>query len=115
MLRVVLFAEDTTLTRRIAGRIEENPSWELLALCPTLADLNFVLDRMTVDVLLLQLTPETSERVLSNSPGHKRTDATGAPPLAWSQISWWAGGDSNARPLPGEAPGPLPGRSCANW
>jgi hypothetical protein len=58
VLRVVLYAEDTAQARSIAGQIEEDPSWELIALCATLADLNFVLDRVTVDLLLLRLTPE---------------------------------------------------------
>ena len=65
MLRVVLYAEDTAQVRRIAHQVEEDPSCELIALCATLADLNFVLDRVTVDVLLLRLTPETGDAVLS--------------------------------------------------
>jgi hypothetical protein len=63
--KAVLYAPETALTRRIVENLEEDPSWELVALCTTLADLNFVLDRVTVDVLLLQLTPETGESVLS--------------------------------------------------
>jgi hypothetical protein len=63
--RVVLQAEETAPARSTAGQVEEDPSWELMALCETLADLNFVLDRLTVDVLLLPLTPETGEGVLS--------------------------------------------------
>ena len=65
MLRMVLYAEDTAQARRIAGQVEKDPGWELVALCGTLADLNFVLDRVAVDVLLLRLTPETGEGVLS--------------------------------------------------
>jgi len=59
-----MYAEDTTQARRIAGKLEEDPRWELIALCATLADLNFLLDRVTVDVLLLMVTPETDEGVL---------------------------------------------------
>jgi hypothetical protein len=62
---MVLYAEDTAQARRIAGQVDEDPGWELVALCGTLADLNFVLDRVAVDVLLLRLTPETGEGVLS--------------------------------------------------
>lgn len=65
MLRVVLYAEDTAQVQGIAHKVEEDPSCELIALCATLADLNFVLDRVTVDVLLLRLTPETGDGVLS--------------------------------------------------
>lgn len=65
MLRMVLYAEDTAQARRIAGQVDEDPGCELIALCATLADLNFVLDRVAVDVLLLRLTPETGEGVLS--------------------------------------------------
>jgi hypothetical protein len=65
VLRVVLYAEDTAQVRRIAHQVEEDPSCELIALCATPADLNFVLDRVTVDVLLLRLTPETGDGVLS--------------------------------------------------
>lgn len=65
MRRMVLYAEDTAQVRRIAAQVEEDPGWELIALCGTLADLNFVLDRVAVDVLLLRLTPETGEGVLS--------------------------------------------------
>jgi hypothetical protein len=54
VVRAILYAEDTALARGIAQRVEENPSWELIALCTTPADLNFVLDRVTVDVLLYQ-------------------------------------------------------------
>jgi hypothetical protein len=61
--KAVLYAEDTALTRRIVDKFEADPSWELIALCSTLADLNFILDRVTVDILLLQLTPETGESV----------------------------------------------------
>lgn len=64
MRKAVLYAEDTALTWRIVDKFEADPSWELIALCRTLADLNFVLDRVTVDVLLLQITPETGESVL---------------------------------------------------
>jgi len=62
--KAVLYAQETALTRRIVESLEEDPSWELVALCTTLADLNFVLDRVTVDVVLLQLTPETGDLVL---------------------------------------------------
>jgi hypothetical protein len=65
MLRVVLYAEDTAQAQTIAGKVEEDPHWELIALCTTLADLIFVLDRVTVDVLLLRLSPETGEGVLN--------------------------------------------------
>ena len=65
MLRVVLYAEDTVQARRFVDKVEKDPRWELIALCTTPADLNFVLDRVTVDVLLLQLTPETEEGVIS--------------------------------------------------
>ena len=64
MHKAVLYAQETALTRRIVENLEEDPSWELVALCTTLADLNFVLDRVTVDVVLLQLTPETGDLVL---------------------------------------------------
>jgi hypothetical protein len=64
MRKAVLYAEDTALTRRIVGKFEADPRWELIALCTTLADLNFVLDRVAVDILLLQITPETGESVL---------------------------------------------------
>lgn len=64
MRKAVLYAPETALTRRIVENLEEDPSWELVALCTTLADLNFVLDRVTVDVVLLRLTPETGDLVL---------------------------------------------------
>jgi hypothetical protein len=59
-----MYAQETALTRRIVENLEEDPSWELVALCTTLADLNFVLDRVTVDVVFLQLTPATGGLVL---------------------------------------------------
>jgi hypothetical protein len=65
VFRVVLYAEDTVQARRFAEKIEIDPRWELIALCTTPADLNYVLDRVTVDVLLLRLTPETEEGVIS--------------------------------------------------
>lgn len=64
-LRLVLYDEDATLGPRIAAAVEDDPRWELIALCTTLGDLNFVLNRVTVDVLLLHLTPESAGRVLS--------------------------------------------------
>jgi hypothetical protein len=60
-----MYAEDTAQARTIAGKIEEDPRWELIAVCATLADLNFVLDRAPVDVLLLMATPQTDEGVLT--------------------------------------------------
>jgi hypothetical protein len=60
-----MYAEDTAQARTIAGKIDEDPRWELLAVCATLADLNFVLDRAPVDVLLLRVTPQTDEGVLT--------------------------------------------------
>ena len=53
VFRVVLYAEDTAEARGIARQLEQDSGCELIALCATLADLNFVLDRLTVDVLLL--------------------------------------------------------------
>jgi hypothetical protein len=64
-LRLVLYDEDATLGPRIAAEIEDDPRWELIALCATLGDLNFVLNRVTVDILLLHLTPEPDDRVLN--------------------------------------------------
>ena len=72
MLRVVLYAEDTTLARRIVNKVEQDRRCELIALCTNLGDLNFVLDHVTVDVLYLQLTPETGEDVLRALWGRTR-------------------------------------------
>jgi len=62
--KVVLYDEDVTLGPKIAADIEEDPNWELIALCATLGDLSFVLNRVTVDVLLLHLNPESDDRAL---------------------------------------------------
>src|ERR1039458_4078959 len=59
-LRLVLYDEDATLGPRIAAAVEDDPRWEVIALCTTLGDLNFVLNRVTVDVLLLHLTGRSS-------------------------------------------------------
>jgi hypothetical protein len=61
MRKAVLYAQDTPLTRRIVVQLEADPSWELIALCTTPADLNFVLDRVPIDVLLLPHTPGTAD------------------------------------------------------
>ena len=71
-LRVVLYAEDTTLAPRVVNKVEQDPRCELIALCTNLGDLNFVLDHVTVDVLYLQLTPETGEDVLRAVWGRTR-------------------------------------------
>ena len=71
-LRLVLYDEDATLGPRLAAGVEDDPKWELIALCATLGDLNFVLNRVTVDVLLLHLTPESSGRVLCVASGLAR-------------------------------------------
>src|ERR1035438_10712970 len=71
-LRLVLYDEHATLGPRIAAGVEDDPRWELIALCTTLGDLNFVLNRVTVDVLLLHLTPESAGRVLSVASGLAR-------------------------------------------
>ena len=73
VLRVVLYAEDTTLARRIVNKMEQDRRCELIALCTNLGDLNFVLDHVTVDVLYLQLTPETGEDVLCALWGRTRS------------------------------------------
>jgi hypothetical protein len=65
VLRVVLYAGDTAQVRCIARKVENDPRYELIALCATLADLIFVLDRVAVDVLLLRLTPANGDAVLS--------------------------------------------------
>src|ERR1017187_7442493 len=70
--RLILYDEDATLGPRIAAGVEDNPRWELIALCATLDDLSFVLNRVTVDALLLHLTPESSGRVLSVASGLAR-------------------------------------------
>jgi hypothetical protein len=71
-LRLVLYDEDETLGLRIAVQVEEDPRCELIALCTTLGDLNFILNRVTVDVLLLHLTPNSCDRVLSVASGPAR-------------------------------------------
>jgi hypothetical protein len=85
-LRLVLYDEDATLGPRIAAGIEGDPRWELIALCATLGDLNFVLNRVTVDVLLLHLTPESCGRVVSVASGdssvHELKDALSAATIA---------------------------------
>ena len=70
--RLILYDEDATLGPRIAAGVEDDPRWELIALCATLDDLSFALNRVTVDVLLLHLTPESSGRVLGVASGLAR-------------------------------------------
>ena len=93
-LRLVLYDEDATLGLRITAEVEEDPRWELIALCATLGDLNFILNRVRVDVLFLRLTPESCDRVLSVASGPARD----VPLLVLFQ--------SHVR-QPGQAPNPL--------
>jgi hypothetical protein len=62
--RAVLYAEDTVEARRIAGELEEDPDWELVALCSTVADLDSVLDHVRVDLLLWLCTSDAGVGVL---------------------------------------------------
>ena len=62
MHRVLLYDDDVTSGLKIAAEIEDDPRWELIALCTALGDLNFILSRVPVDVLLIHLTAESAER-----------------------------------------------------
>src|ERR1035441_787809 len=112
-LRLVLYDEDATLGPRIAAAVEDDPRWELIALCTTLGDLNFVLNRVTVDVLLLHLTGrssigastgaggvETGPASSSRSQAGRTTErsAVVSSPLETKFLLFWVGQEQDSCP-----------------
>jgi hypothetical protein len=113
-LRLVLYDEDATLGPRIAAAVEDDPRWELIALCTTLGDLNFVLNRVTVDVLLLHLTGrssigastgaggvETGPASSSRSQAGRTTErsAVVSSPLETKFLLFWVGQEQDSCPV----------------
>lgn len=72
MRKLVIYYEDSVLANAIADRIDQDPQWELIAVCGTPSDLIFVLNRTPVDIVLMEVTPRITEGFIAAVRSHLR-------------------------------------------
>ena len=72
MRKLVMYCEDIAPADKFVDRIDQDPQWELVAVCRTRSDLLFVLDRIPVDIVLMEVTALTGEDFIAAVCSHLR-------------------------------------------